>query len=70
MVNTSSDVRKILEIFRTLGSEAQIARLEDALGRPELTEDDVEELRSLITACGALRSTEELIDGLSREDKA
>ncbi|WP_336649331.1 polyprenyl synthetase family protein [Kocuria rosea] len=52
---------------RTLGSEAQIARLEDALGRPELTEEDVEELRSLITACGALGSTEELIERLSGE---
>lgn len=52
---------------RTRGSEAQIARLEEALGRPDLTEEDVEELRALITACGALGSTEALIDGLSRE---
>ncbi|MFI7494276.1 polyprenyl synthetase family protein [Kocuria sp. M4R2S49] len=52
---------------RTRGSEAQIARLEAALGRPDLTEEDVEELRALITACGALGSTEALIDGLSRE---
>ncbi|MEX5299401.1 polyprenyl synthetase family protein [Kocuria sp. CPCC 205292] len=52
---------------RTRGSEAQVARLEAALGRPDLTEEDVAELRALITACGALGSTEALIDGLSRE---
>ncbi|MFF0904758.1 UNVERIFIED_CONTAM: polyprenyl synthetase family protein [Kocuria sp. CPCC 205316] len=52
---------------RTLGNEAQIARLEEALGRPDLTEEDVEELRALITACGALGATEELIGRLSRE---
>jgi geranylgeranyl diphosphate synthase, type I len=52
---------------RTLGGEPQVARLEEALGRPDLTEEDVEELRALITACGALASTEELIERLSRE---
>ncbi|WP_298586856.1 polyprenyl synthetase family protein [uncultured Kocuria sp.] len=57
----------LVGFVRTRGSEAQIARLEAALGRPDLTEEDVEELRALITACGALGSTEALIDGLSRE---
>ncbi len=52
---------------RSRGSEEQIERLEAALGRPDLTEEDVEQLRSLITACGALGATEALIDGLSRE---
>ncbi|GAA1752593.1 polyprenyl synthetase family protein [Kocuria aegyptia] len=52
---------------RALGTETQIARLEETLGRPDLTEDDVEELRAIITACGALGSTEELIERLSRK---
>ena len=50
-----------------LGSAEQVDRLEAALGRADLTEDDVEDLRALVSACGALRSTEELIDRLSRE---
>ena len=52
---------------RRLGDEEQIARLEAALGRADLDETDVAELRAVITGCGALRATEELIDALSAE---
>lgn len=52
---------------RRLGGEREIARLEEALGRPDLTEEDVTELRALITGCGALGATEELIERLSQD---
>ncbi|MGQ1837110.1 polyprenyl synthetase family protein [Kocuria turfanensis] len=52
---------------RRLGDEEQIARLEAALGRADLGESDVAELRAVITGCGALGATEELIDALSAE---
>ena len=55
----------LVGFVRRRGSEEQIAELEAALGRPDLAEEDVERLRGLITACGALQATEELIDSLS-----
>ncbi|MFI7483025.1 polyprenyl synthetase family protein [Kocuria sp. M1R5S2] len=53
-------------VHRLAGAD-DAARLEAALGRPDLDEDEVAGLREIITDCGALRSTEELIDSLSRE---
>jgi geranylgeranyl diphosphate synthase type I len=52
---------------RRQGDEQQRAELEAALGRPDLTESDVERLRSIIRDCGALHATEELIDVLSAQ---
>ncbi|MCM3688378.1 polyprenyl synthetase family protein [Kocuria rosea] len=55
----------LVGFVRRRGSEEQIAELEAALGSQDLDDDDVRRLRALITACGALQATEELIDALS-----
>jgi geranylgeranyl diphosphate synthase type I len=39
-------------------------KLSAALGREDLTSADIEEVRSLITATGAVKDVEDLIDGL------
>ncbi|WP_425387271.1 polyprenyl synthetase family protein [Arthrobacter castelli] len=48
-----------------LAPSEQAALLEDNLGNPELTTDQVVELRRIMVECGALAATENLIDGLS-----
>jgi geranylgeranyl diphosphate synthase type I len=40
------------------------AKLSAALGRADLTVDQIEEVRDLITATGAVKVVEDLIDGL------
>jgi geranylgeranyl diphosphate synthase type I len=40
------------------------AKITAALGRADLTADQVEEIRGLITATGAVKDVEDLIEGL------
>ncbi|MCD1144138.1 polyprenyl synthetase family protein [Kocuria sp. LUK] len=60
----------LVGFVRRLGGEDQIARLEQALGRPDLDAEEVGRLRGIIEGCGALGATEELIDDLSRRAAA
>ena len=55
---------------RRLAGRAGRARLEGALGNAKLSEDEVAELRRLITGCGALDATEARIGELLAEAKA
>jgi geranylgeranyl diphosphate synthase type I len=44
--------------------QASKAKISSALGREDLTSDQIEEVRALITATGAVKDVEDLIDGL------
>jgi geranylgeranyl diphosphate synthase type I len=44
--------------------QATASKITAALGREDLTPDQIEELRALITATGAVKDVEDLIEGL------
>ena len=59
----------LVMLARQRAGQAGRQLLERALGNAKLSEDDVAELRRLITGCGALEATEDRIAGLLAEAK-
>lgn len=59
----------LLAKARSAASASQLQALDRTVGDPEMSEDDADRIRAVITETGALRATEDLIDELTTQAK-